>query len=307
MAEQLLRSSCQSTNPFPQPTPRTIKMEDYFRTPEIVRHDLETYATKLGADKTPADLSTRNMIGITCFSGESCGGEKYLRRAAVALGMAEKQTEVESTAEVLARLKGIAGIKVYPLMDKTYFTFQNVQHDLAAFAAAIGHGMTIVGLSTRNLESIGRVVCANEEPCLPTTYLLKAGVALGIAKNMTKGQPKGAPALKALKHLVGIEIVEYPSMDAAYFTQENIRKDLLAYAAKLGPGKTIDDLSTENMPDLDAVCSNGEPCNGRTYIGRAGKGLAMANDTRGADSKAAEILFQLKHRSGLLKRTALLA
>ena len=66
-----------------------------------------------------------------------------------------------------------------------------------------------------------------------------------------------------------IENKKIVKMDAEYFTPENVKADLKAFACTLGAGKTPLDINTNNIRGKEAFCSNCELVKWYTYMERA--------------------------------------
>ncbi len=75
---------------------------------------------------------------------------------------------------------------------------------------------TIEDLST---FSLGKAValCCNGSSMRGETYLIQAGVQLGMAKGTQVASSMQADILDALKKTAGIEVVRFAAMDEAYF------------------------------------------------------------------------------------------
>lgn len=87
-----------------------------------------------------------------------------------------------------------ADIQVEKYIPEEYYRDSDyVRHDLEAYAKTIGK--MIEELSSYNIKLI-RVICANGEPVQGATYILRAGVALGLAKNSREAQGKRSQILK---------------------------------------------------------------------------------------------------------------
>ena len=179
----------------------------------------------------------------------------------------------------------------YPTMNRGYFdNVENVRADLKAFASELGDGKTVRDLRTRSLRN-KLVKCSNDEKISWATYLSRAGIQMGMAADFSKVQSMHLAVLTILKKKIGIKIIENPKMDKAYFENiDNLRTDLEAYATELGKGKGVEDLRAGNIRTLKVKCCNGEEVAGHTYINRAGVALGLADGTRKATSKQAEIL-----------------
>ncbi len=273
--------------------------KEYYSNPEYVRSDLERFTEELGEWETPLDVNTGNIskLEITCSNGEKVKGATYLLNAGVALGMAKGIKEAQSKqAEILKTLLKTAG---YEVRDKDYYSSpEYMRADLEAFAQQLGEWETPLDLSTSNIVKF-EITCSNGEKVKGTTYLLNAGVALGIAKNAKEAGSKQAEILKTLLKTVGYEIKEYKPRDKEYYSNlEHVRSDLEALAEQLGKGKTPLDVNTGNISKLEITCSNGEKVKGATYLLNAGVALGMAKDAREASSQLAEILKTLLKTAG---------
>jgi hypothetical protein len=168
------------------------------------------------------------------------------------------------------------------MMDREYFSEENVRRDLEAYCGKAG--LTDVSkLSTSDKFRGLEVVCSNGEPVKFEKYLSSASRVLSY-KKLTNAQ-----ALDALKKIYGIQIEvrevtkeEYPTMDREYFSEENVRQDLDAYCAKAGL-TDVSELSTSNkFRRLEVICSNGETVRFEKYLRKASgvlsdKKLTLAN------------------------------
>ncbi len=275
------------------------KMDKEYFTPENIRTDLEAFTKQLGDKKKPIDLRKTRIakLKITCTNGERIKGLTYLHRAGVALGLAKDIKEAyPKFVKILSALLKIGGFEI---MDREYFTQKNVRADLEALAQQFGKNKSPIDLTAYNIIK-KRITCTNGEKTQGETYINRAGIALGMAKSVRETSKIRATILKTLLKIGGFEITEYSPMDKKYFTQENVRADLEAFAQQLGNGKTPLNLSTSknNIPKLKIKCANEEKVQGPTYLNRAGVALKLAKNTREAISKHAEILKILKKIAG---------
>ncbi len=221
-------------------------------------------------------------------------GTTYLLNVGVALGMAKDTKEANSkTAEILKRLFKISG---YEVRDKEYYSNpKHVRSDMEALAEQLGEGKTPLDLSTSNIEKF-EITCSNgEKKVRGQTYLLNAGVALGMAKDTREASSQWADILKTLLKIAGYEV-----RDKEYYSNpEHVKADLEAFAEQLGEGKTPLDLNTSNISNLAIICSNGERVKGGIYLSNAGVALGMAKDSIEASSKRVEILNRLREIAGV--------
>jgi len=177
--------------------------EAYFQNLENVRVDLTAFAKELGPDKSPIDLTTRNIISlsITAQNRQAIKGGTYLYHAAKALGFAEGAKEANSQrAKTLKHLLTLAG---FNLLDTSYFQNQEyVKADLTAFAKALGPDKSPKDLSTGNFQSLS-ITTQNRQTIKGATYLNHASKALGFAKSTREASSQQSKTLRRLKEIAG--------------------------------------------------------------------------------------------------------
>ena len=87
--------------------------------------------------------------------------------------------------------------------------------------------------------------------------------------------------------------------DRAYYSDtENTRRDLEAFAWALGEDKTPTDLSTDNLPSIFAICSNGEISRGTKWLSNAAVALGLVKNSTEVGGKASEMLKILLSTAG---------
>ncbi len=250
----------------------------YFSAVENVMHDLNGYAQAAGVSITRLTTGKPYRdIYIVCANGEETSLNRYLIRAMAALGLS-------SGTDTLTWLKSLVGLETKKAcleLDAAYFRCPEcVRADLQNYADVAD--ITIAELATNPSYNSISVTCRNGDLVKWQTYLRRAKAALGFES--------AAPALIALKKLIGLETTVYSKMDAIYFRcSECIRADLQNYADTMSVN--IDELSTDSPGDALATCVNREPVKWQTYLRRASVAL-------GLDSKAAA-LVKLKKLIGL--------
>ena len=173
----------------------------YFANIDHVRDDLEAYAKKINCTSIgDVKASSRPMQNaeILCANGEAVKGFTYLRRAAVALGIAANSAAAKpKEVDALVILKEKLGIetKAYPPMDKAYFSLvSNVLYDMEAYAKEIG--VEIIDITTKNCASVG-VVCSNGETVRGGTYIRRGAIAFGFGTSDREVSGKTSEALIA--------------------------------------------------------------------------------------------------------------
>ena len=293
-----------------------LKYKDYYENPDYMRRDLESFARELGEGKTPMDLSTWNMETktITCCNGEKLNGDRYLRRAVVALGIAPNAGGAKGKrTDVLKMLIKKAGFEVCEIIRvgdykkealkyKDYYENPDyMRRDLESFARELGEGKTPMDLSTWNMET-KTITCCNGEKLNGSRYLSKAAVALGKANTGAEGSKKRVIILKVLKETAGYKEKKYEPRNKDYYENPDyMRRDLESFTRELGEGKTPMDLSTWNMASKQIICCNGEKIKGEPYLLNAGVRLGMAKTTRKAKTKVRSILDELLKKAGYIQ------
>lgn len=271
----------------------------YFKNPDNIRTDLDTFVAQLGEGRTYMDLNTHNIhfLCITCQSGQVIKGTRYLYTAAKALGFAKSHREsLAKQAQTLKHLLRTAGFDIF---DEDYFrNSEKIEFDLRAFASQLGEGKTPLDLNTANTPLIS-ITCKNGQVMRGASYLSTAAIVLGFAKNNKEASSKKARILKYLLRTAGFEVPEYSPLDRAYFQDPAIvRADLTAFASQLGEGKAPLDLTTQNITSLSITCQNNRVMRGQAYINTAAKALGFAKNYKEAGSKQAKVIKQLLKTAG---------
>jgi hypothetical protein len=175
----------------------------YFQNLYNVRFDLDSFARQLGEQKTPLDLSGHNMASlcIICRNGQKFKGEAYLRKVAVALGLAMKVREAGSKqAQALSYLVKVADFKI---LDNAYYRDSvKVCADLNAFAVQCGEGITPYDLNEKRMRSIS-ITSQNGQVLSGIRYLYAAARAFGFAGSMKEARSKFVLTLSKLKEIAG--------------------------------------------------------------------------------------------------------
>lgn len=185
----------------------------------------------------------------------------------------------------------VKGKKLFPMHREYFFNPGYVKYDLLAYARALGEGKSVADLNTHVIQSL-KIICCNGEHVTGNTWLRRAGVALGVAKNTAEAQKHRAEILERL-----LEVAGFIVMNEQYFSNpEHVKYDLLAYATVLGQGKSVADLNTKNMQSLKIICCNGEQMKGRTWLRRAGVALSVAKDQTEAGKHSAAILRRFREQ-----------
>ena len=284
--------------------------EAYFRNPEKVRYDLEQFLAQ--TDRNSIDelkTASRNiLISITASNNEKVTFQAYLNRASgVLLGTeSNSKNNFHRNSDALKELKRICGIEVieYDEMDEAYFRNpEKVRYDLEAFLE-YAKGGSIANLSTGNPKyNKPPVFTSNGEQVLWGTYLNRASSILLNTQSGSKDNPhRGADALKELKRICGIEVIEYDEMDEAYFRNpEKVKYDLNQFLKRAKKIKSISEINTSN-PSLKtkAVTSNGEQVLWGTYLNRASS-ILLNTQSGSKDSlyRKADALKELKRICGI--------
>lgn len=293
--------------------------EQYYSNPEFVKSDLETYAKKLSARKkeqlTVLDLNTSNIasIPIRLSSGEpSIVGNKYLKHAAIAFGLAKNTRQaVSKQLKALHILLKIAGFEVNEYderNEKYYLNANNLKKDLEAFAKELskkkGEEVTILELNSSNIKSLKITGANNELNISGGMYLNSAAISLGYAKNTIQANRVHKEIFSLLLVNAGFEVEQYPSRDEQYYSNSKfIKQDLNAYAQALflesGNKVEVSALKPGNILALSIKTSNGEPeIKGQRYLNNAAIALGFARDYKDAPSKHTETLKALLKKAG---------
>ncbi len=189
-------------------------------------------------------------------------------------------------------------------MDAEYWTdTENIKKDLHAFADA-AELQSPEELNSSNFQK-QTVNCSNGESINGRKYLCRAAVALKIARNAHEAVADLVAVINELKKIAGFkfeEIKTYPTMDAEYYTKENVEKDLNAFVEKIDTKSevhSIKQLTTKNIDGIEILCANGELLKGSVYIARAGKAFGVADTAKNARKNGAVVLKLLKKLIGL--------
>ena len=267
--------------------------EAYFKNKENIRVDLGAFAK--AAFKSIEGLSTSYpREEVVCANGEKVMYVTYLRRAAIALGLATNNRNAQSQISgTLLLLKGIIAVEVvsYEKMDWAYFgNKKNIKVDLNLFAQEAD--TSIEKLNTGAKYSLVEVLCTNSEKVRFEAYLRRAAVGLGLAKNYNEAGSKQKETLAMLKGMIGVNT--YGKMDESYFSNaNNVKADLESFAK--AASMSVEELNTgPKFASKEATCVNGEVVRFNTYILRAAVGLGFAADSKEAAYKPAATLALLK-------------
>lgn len=223
--------------------------------------------------------------------------------------------EVQFCADLKAAIVRVMEKTVPVAMDAKYYQDpENIISDLKGFLFELNKKKKRKVDSIEALEA-GMIrltphKCVNGEIIAGSTWLSRAAVALEMAKTRREASDIIEQVLNKLLEIAGIEKTEKTAkMDEKYFLDpQNIKKDLRAFLDKViekkkSQGKktpeNVEDLSTDSISKVSAVCANGELMNGFTYLMWAGKGLGMAANTFQAKQIMKEILDELKERIGI--------
>jgi hypothetical protein len=181
----------------------------YFENPDHIRADLEGFAARYGCGI--GELTTRkvNESKAVCSNGEEVSGNTFLRRATLGMGLALAYADSSRfNAKTLDQLKTRIGIsaperKQYPPMDEAYFAdAMKIRNDLEGFATKWKCGLDALTVYKLMESKTSEVQCSNGESINGITYIMRAGVAMKMAKNHTdRGDGKAA---KILSSLIGI-------------------------------------------------------------------------------------------------------
>jgi hypothetical protein len=275
----------------------------YYENPAYVKADLEAYAAAVGKDVLGLKISIIKSVEVKCANGESVKGGTYLKNASVKLGLTRNNVEANSMqGEILREMKKLAGYEV-PEFERDRAYYENpeyVKADLEAYAATIGKN--VLELNAKNISSV-EVECVNGELVKGATYIGKAAIHLGLAKNAVEAGFKRVEVLKILKWIAGYEVVEFekevPEFERDEFYYENpayVKADLEAYAAAVGKG--VLELNPGSIQSVEVKCANGESVRGQTYIKNAAVQLGLAQNDVEANSLQGEVLNVLKWVAG---------
>lgn len=260
------------------------KMTREYFTPENVKADLQAYAKAVGVEV--AEMSS-NIIWTKealCQNGETVLGVTYLQRVA-SVFESEKLTDAYNT------LLQIAGYEVFDEMGTEYFTPKNIRADLQAYAKELGDDCVPLDITTGKKQLSAQ--CQNGETITLSVYLSRAGMALGMANTDREANSMSRAILDELLDRAG-----YIRMSVDYYTKENVKADLLAFAATLGKNKTPHDINTNNISGNDIRCSNCELLNGSRYLTRAAMLFGLAKTAKEAMSVKKQVLNMLMEIAG---------
>ena len=133
------------------------------------------------------------------------------------------------------------------------------------------------------------------QPVTGQVYLRDAAEALNLAHSNKEAKRKEPQALEALLMIAGFQ-----PFNQKYFNRKsNLQADFLAFAKKLGEGKTPRDLSTRNIHRLSARCINGMDMNARRYFKKMAVLLGWCASTQEAESCLASVLERALEKAGL--------
>ena len=273
----------------------------YFTDAENVGSDLKKYAASIQSSVGDIKPSFISGIEIICANGQTVKGQTYIRRAAHALGLtSDADQKAFKPRDVMKRLHQIIGIDNDDpqSMDANYFSKANtVRADLRAYAAP--SKTKLKNLSTTHFDHTNKQRCSNGEVVSSRTYLIRAGVALGLAQNTVGASTKPKEILNTLKKISGLEVKNFTQMDKTYFEDvENIKADLAAFAEQ--QGTSVEKLSTATMRGSQKIkCANGEMFRGYTYLMRAAVALGFGPTWFRARAKGAVTILFLKRRIGI--------
>ncbi len=271
------------------------EMDSAYFTAEHVRKDLESFAE---AAKLPLNALTVGGLSnykVRCVNGEELSGEAYIRRAGVGLKLAKNTKEaLPILKQILADLKKLIGVEVFDEMNTEYFTKDNVQRDLNAFAEEAK--CSVAEFKGRKVFDT-RVKCVSKEEVLGLTYVCRAAVALGFEKTFEDAARNIKQNLIRLKRFSGLEIKEYDQIDADYYTKENVGNDLKSFAkaAKV----EVKNLTAGGILKIEIECASGEVIKGAKYLYKAARIIGSAKSVKEANSMRSRILDELKRKIGL--------
>ncbi|MFC1615832.1 hypothetical protein ACFL21_01715 [Patescibacteria group bacterium] len=296
-----------------------IRDEKYYRNPEIVRKDLKEFAQQFGL-KSMTEINNSKRFArqhIKCRNGEKIYFRRYLSNAGVALGMAKNSGEADCIMfHILQELFRIAGeesqssyeglsedfstfleskqaSETFPERDENYYkNSEKVRADLEKIAEECGLESPLQ-LSTANIYTCKEFECFTGELVQFQTYLLQAGKALSLSRNITEAATKKAGILRKLLRIAGYNIEEYQDRDENYYrNSKKVRADLEAYAEHCGLDSGSKLLTTHR--EAKAKCSTGEELRLAKYLTHGGKVLGIAS----ASSNLAKDLKELKMIAG---------
>ncbi len=260
---------------------------EYYNNPANVRTDLENYTKALGPDKTPMDLTvaTDNMqaLEITLTNGQKVKGYTYIRRAAVAYGIAESQAKDKSVKWASATLTRLLKIAGYPVRDKDYYSNQAiVRHDIDEFAKQLAPGLTPMDISSSNFGPI-QIKCFSGETVKGMGWLQRAAVALDM--NTGVREKSGNPIYISKDVIIKLlEIAGYVPRDKKYYQNSAyVSQDLQRVIdTLLADGVNRQNLYAQFIENGSMRCSNGEEVRAMRYLSNAAVLLGIAKDSREA-------------------------
>ena len=251
--------------------------KEYFNNIHFVKQDLKAFLEYAKGDSL-ISLSTCNpsrATSVITSNGEEVAWQAYLKRASTYLFGTARGTH--SLSNVLNYFLKISGVH---FMDVKYFNNSNfVERDLKAFLE-YAKGDSLISLSTCNPSCLTSVLLSNGKKITWATYLNRAsGILLGTESNSKNNFHRKTDALKELKRICGIEVIEYDEMDEEYFrNREFILADFNAFLAK----SKENDLSVLRRKDVKReeviIASNGEKIIWETYLKRASRILLKTKD-----------------------------
>jgi len=191
---------------------------EYYRNPEFVKTDLETFTEELSKQRDEAitvlDLNPGNIrsLEIVCSNGEKVKGRTYLINAGIALDLAKTTREAgNKTKDILSKLRQIAGFKTkeYAPRDAEYYRNPEfVKTDLEAFAEELSKQkdevITVSELTPYAISTIEIIAC-NQERVRGQTYLLNTCITLSLARTTREATSKQKIALDILLKIAGFD------------------------------------------------------------------------------------------------------
>ncbi len=253
-----------------------IQMDKKYFTKENVKYDLDAYCKEMGVSDVSKLHANLQKLKAVCINGEIVRFKTYLMRASRNLGNGELTPR--QALDVLKRIYGLeikVKQKVHLKMDKVYFTEENVKRDLEAYCRVAR--VSDVSKLTTNFLKI-EALCGNGEILKFMTYLDR------VSRYLNDGKLTYRQALDVLKRIYGFKIEEekeYPKMDRAYFTEENVKKDLMAYCKAAGLSDVSKLSINHKLSGIESVCCKGEIVKLQTYLLRASKALSDGKFTVG--------------------------
>ncbi len=192
--------------------------ETYFNDLKIVREDLQKIVDAvnfgLGEDDkiNATGLHAKNVRGIGPIefsSGESITPLAYINRAVISLGFSKHHKDAaKHYSRGFNHLARVAGYEVDKYMDQEeekemwqdYFSQpENIVSDLDHFIIATGVD-SVEDLHSQNMRE-NNVLCRVGKIVNGHTYLIRAGIALGLAENSTEANSKKRMIVDELKRI----------------------------------------------------------------------------------------------------------